>query len=171
MIGLDLKPIPSGAERAHVAERAQRSSIRRRSGDGARILGEAVETHLRSVNVGADSVTWDAQVNAEGEYEVELHYACRAADIGCVLELSFQESRLQATIQVAHEPPLQGEEHDRVQRRESYVKNFRALTLGRIHLHPGRGPLQLKALKIPGAEAIEFRLLMFRRTTGPTQQH
>lgn len=62
-------------ERAHVAERAQRSSIRRRNGDGARILGEAVETHLRSVNVGADSVTWDAWRREDGRWVLTAAYA------------------------------------------------------------------------------------------------
>lgn len=65
-------------ERAHVAERAQRSSIRRRSGDGARILGEAVETHLRSVNVGADSVTWDAWRREDGRWVLTAAYAAQA---------------------------------------------------------------------------------------------
>lgn len=65
-------------ERAHVAERAQRSSIRRRSGDGARILGEAVETHLRSVNVGADSVTWDAWRREDGRWVLTAAYATQA---------------------------------------------------------------------------------------------
>ncbi|MSY86432.1 MAG: DUF3071 domain-containing protein [Actinobacteria bacterium] len=69
---------PVLAERAHVAERAQRSSIRRRSGDGARILGEAVETHLRSVNVGADSVTWDAWRREDGRWVLTAAYAAQA---------------------------------------------------------------------------------------------
>ena len=69
---------PVLAERAHVAERAQRSSIRRRSGDGARILGEAVESHLRSVNVGADSVAWDAWRRDDGRWVLTAAYATQA---------------------------------------------------------------------------------------------
>ena len=43
---------PVMAERAHVAERAQLASVRRRSGEtGARTLGEAVSAHLRSHNI------------------------------------------------------------------------------------------------------------------------
>ena len=110
-----------------------------------------------------DRITWDAQVNAPGTYEVELHYACRPADVGCVLELSFQDARLRARIDEAHDPALRGAEHDRVERKESYVKDFKSLQLGRIKLSPGSGILQLKALEIPGDQAIEFRLLMFRR--------
>ena len=43
---------PVMAERAHVAERAQLASVRRRSSEsGARTLGEAVDAHLRAHNV------------------------------------------------------------------------------------------------------------------------
>jgi hypothetical protein len=66
---------PVLAEREHVAERAQRSSVRRRSGDGARILGEAVESHLRTVHVGADSVTWDAWRREDGRWVLTAAYA------------------------------------------------------------------------------------------------
>ena len=66
---------PVLAERAHVAERAQRSSVRRRTGDGARVLGEAVESHLRTVNVGADSVEWDAWRREDGRWVLTALYA------------------------------------------------------------------------------------------------
>jgi hypothetical protein len=66
---------PVLAERAHVAERAQRSSVRRRTGDGARVLGEAVESHLRTVNVGADSVEWDAWRREDGRWTLTALYA------------------------------------------------------------------------------------------------
>lgn len=66
---------PVLAERAHVAERAQRSSVRRRSGDGARMLGEAVESHLRTVNVGAGSVEWDAWRREDGRWVLTAAYA------------------------------------------------------------------------------------------------
>ncbi len=56
---------PVLAERQHVADRAQRSSVRRRGGEGgshggARTLGDIVAFHLRSLNVDPGSVTWDA---------------------------------------------------------------------------------------------------------------
>ncbi|WP_300462557.1 septation protein SepH [uncultured Nocardioides sp.] len=66
---------PVLAEREHVAQRAQRSSVRRRNGDGARILGEAVESHLRSVNVGADTVAWDAWRREDGRWVLTADFA------------------------------------------------------------------------------------------------
>jgi len=61
---------PVLAERAHVAQRAQASSVRRRSGEsGARTLGEAVAGHLRSANVDPDTaVEWDACRREDGKW-------------------------------------------------------------------------------------------------------
>jgi hypothetical protein len=60
---------PVMAERAHVAERAQLASVRRRSGEsGARTLGEAVSAHLRSHNVDPAVVEWDAWRREDGRW-------------------------------------------------------------------------------------------------------
>ena len=58
---------PVLAERQHVAERAQRSSVRRtgQSG-GARTLGDAVAAHLRGLNVDPDTVEWDSARREDG---------------------------------------------------------------------------------------------------------
>lgn len=60
---------PVLAERAHVAQRAQLSSVRRRSGEtGARTLGEAVAAQLRAVNVDPTAVEWDAWRREDGRW-------------------------------------------------------------------------------------------------------
>ncbi|WP_110205420.1 septation protein SepH [Nocardioides daejeonensis] len=70
---------PVLAERAHMAERAQRSSVRRRTGDtGARTLGDAVAAQLRVHGVGADSVEWDAWRRDDGRWTLTATY--EAAD-------------------------------------------------------------------------------------------
>lgn len=70
---------PVLAERAHVAERAQRSSVRRRSGEpGARTLGEAVAAQLRAHDVTPDSVLWDAWRREDGRWTLVATY--EAAD-------------------------------------------------------------------------------------------
>ena len=57
---------PVLAERAHVAQRAQLSSVRRRSGEtGARTLGEAVAAQLRAVNVDPSAVEWDVEADID----------------------------------------------------------------------------------------------------------
>jgi len=70
---------PVLAERQHVAERAQRSSVRRKPGEAAssaaRTLGDAVAGHLRSLNVDPDTVTWDARRREDGRWTLTGDYA------------------------------------------------------------------------------------------------
>jgi arylsulfatase A-like enzyme len=115
-------------------------------------------THWTSVE---DAATWDVEVGAAGRYAVELYYTCAAEDVGATLELTLGKSVLRARISEAHDPPLQGEEHDRAQRTESLVKDFRALPMGTMSLQAGAGELKLRASEIPGKSAMDFRLLMF----------
>jgi len=67
---------PVLAERQHVADRAQRSSVRRRNGaeqpagSGARTLGDAVAAHLRSINVDPTTVLWDAWRREDGRWSL-----------------------------------------------------------------------------------------------------
>ena len=110
-----------------------------------------------------DKITWQAEVGAAGKYEVTLHYAVPKGDEGAVLELIHNQSKLRYTITEAHEVPDRGQENDRVLRQESYVKDFKAVKMGIIALKKGKGELTLHALKIPGKEALEFRLLMLQR--------
>ena len=70
---------PVLAEREHVAQRAQRASIRRRLVEGgaapsARTLGDAVGSHLRSRNVDPDTVTWDAWRREDGRWTLTGSY-------------------------------------------------------------------------------------------------
>jgi len=110
-----------------------------------------------------DKLTWPAEVASAGRYEVTLHYAVPRGDEGAVLELSHNRSRLRYTIAEPHEVPARGQENDRVKRMESYVKDFRAVKMGVIALKKEKGELTLRAVKIPGKTALEFRLLMLRR--------
>ena len=60
---------PVMAERAHMVQRAQIASVRRRASEsGARTLGEAVDAHLRSHNVDPGIVEWDAWRREDGRW-------------------------------------------------------------------------------------------------------
>ncbi len=114
-------------------------------------------THFTSTD---DSITWDIDVATAGAYQATLYYTCPEADIGAMLELSCRDTRTQARVLEAHDPPLLGAEHDRVSRQaESYVKDFKPMALGALRLETGRGQLTLRALKIPGKQAAEVRLV------------
>ena len=66
---------PVLAERAHVAERAQRSSVRRKAGEaGARTLGDAVSSQLRALNVDPNHVDWDAWRREDGRWALTAAY-------------------------------------------------------------------------------------------------
>ena len=112
-----------------------------------------------------DRVTWDVEVATTGTYDVNLYYTCAEQDVGATVELSFNDSRLTGEIHTAHDPPMHGAADDRVERTESYVKDFQRLKLGSIALQKGRGTLTLRALKISGSQVMDFRLLVLDRNS------
>jgi hypothetical protein len=66
---------PVLAERAHVADRAQRASVRRKATDGpARLLGDAVAERLRARNVDPSTVEWDAWRREDGRWTLVADY-------------------------------------------------------------------------------------------------
>lgn len=86
-----------------------------------------------------DSIVWDCEVGQSGRYKVELFYTCPKADVGSTIQLSFNDSQVTGNITEPHDPPLEGMEHDRVKRRESYTKDWSRMTLGEIDLTKGKG--------------------------------
>ncbi len=108
-----------------------------------------------------DSITWDIEVASAGKYEAVVYYTCPAADTGSKVELSFNGAHTEATVSDAWDPPLYGKEHDRaVREAESFVKDFKPLSLGKFDLQPGRGQLTLKALSVPGKSVMDVRLIL-----------
>ena len=108
-----------------------------------------------------DTISLDVDVLAAGEFEVDLYYT--AVDAGAKFELAVDDSKLAGQISEAHNPPETGAEQDRVERAESYVKDFRPLSLGTIRLEKGPANLTLRAIEKPGREVMEFRMLMLKR--------
>lgn len=111
----------------------------------------------------SDSITWDVEVLESGRFEVQVYYTARKEDVGSTIQLSFGNDKISRQITEAHDPPLEGMENDRVERIESYVKDFKPMNLGTIYFETGRGLLTLKALDIPGGQVMDVRLLMFTR--------
>jgi arylsulfatase A-like enzyme len=105
-----------------------------------------------------DGMTWQIEVNAAGRYEAVIHYTCPKADAGSTVELALGDAKWTGTIAEAHDPPLRGKEQDRVPRAgESYVKDFRPLSLGAVELPAGKGTLTLRATKITGTRVADVR--------------
>ena len=66
---------PVLAERAHIADRAQRASVRRKAGEGSsRLLGDAVAERLRSRNLDPSAVEWDAWRREDGRWTLVADY-------------------------------------------------------------------------------------------------
>lgn len=110
-----------------------------------------------------DYISWQVEVLERGAFEVGLYYTCATSDVGATIELKFGIDSLQTQIQKAHDPPLFGMENDRVERMESYVKDFKRMDMGTINLEKGKGQMTLRAVDIPGSMAMDFRLLMLER--------
>lgn len=110
-------------------------------------------------------MTWDIEVAEAGDFEAIIHYTCAAGDQGSTIELSFQGEKLATKIGEPHDPPLYGMEADRTPNRgpESYVKDFKPLSIGKIRLAKGRGPLTLRATEIPGKSVADVRWVMLKR--------
>ena len=110
-----------------------------------------------------DSINWDVEVLSEGNFEVVLYYSCPQKNIGSTLLLELGSSSLSKTITDPHDPPLEGMENDRVPRIESYIKDFKPVSMGIINLKKGKGKLVLRASEIFGEEVIDFQLLIFKK--------
>lgn len=111
-----------------------------------------------------DEITWQIEVAQPGEYEVVVLYACAPENAGVVLECEAGAASVRAKVTQAHDPPARGAAEDRVPRElESYLKEFRPLSLGRLALPAGRTVLRLRAPEIPGREAVELGGVELRR--------
>lgn len=121
---------------------------------------DAFFTQWKSTN---DAILWPVEILGEGIFEVTIFYTCAPENIGCTIELGIGKTKILKKIEQPHDPPLKGMESDRVPRMESYVKEFKPLVMGNLSLAKGTGNLILKATEIPGKEAIDFRLLVFRK--------
>lgn len=157
----DNRPIPLGHLRTKYTQIPARDGIGhgniRRSN---RFPNSSYFTNWTSTG---DKIIWGVDVVDEGDFEVEVFYTCPEDDIGSTVQLSLGEQKLVGKVAEAHDPPLKGMELDRVERSESYVKDFQPMKLGTIHLEEGKGKLTLEALDIPGFQVMDFRLIMFKR--------
>ena len=105
-----------------------------------------------------DRITWNVEIVEGGDFEAEIFYAVPEVDAGATIALRYGDSSIEQTITEAHDPPLLGAEQDRVLRQESYVKDFKPVSLGTISLSTGTGILSLEALEMPGSQVQVFCL-------------
>ena len=102
-----------------------------------------------------DKISWDIDVHTDGEYIVAIHYTCPESDSGSEIELRCGDRTLLAKIVEPFDAPL-FDQTDRVLRKESYVKDFKEMSLGKIYLKKGLATLELRASKIFGKQVADF---------------
>jgi hypothetical protein len=113
------------------------------------------------------AITWDIEVATTGTYAATVYYTCPKRDVGSTVELTFASARVRAKVTEPRDPPAIGAAADRCPRAgESLVKEFRPLRLGTMHLEKGRGPLQLRALAMPGSQVMEVRAVELRMASS-----
>jgi hypothetical protein len=110
-----------------------------------------------------DRITWDIELGRPGDYEAIVYYTCPPENVGSTIELSLGSEKVSAKIATPFNSPLQGAEFDRVPREaESYWKDFKPLSLGKLHLAKGRGLLSLRALEIAGKQVADIRYVALK---------
>ena len=110
-----------------------------------------------------DTISWEAEVAQDGEFEITIYYSCAEDAIGSLFEVSFGDASIQGEIREAHNPGEYGASEDRVVRQESYVKDFKSLKVGKLKLKKGKGTLQIKGIKKNGRTLMDFRLMLLKR--------
>ncbi|HYE19835.1 MAG TPA: arylsulfatase [Tepidisphaeraceae bacterium] len=107
-----------------------------------------------------DRITWDVEVATPGKYHAVVYYTCPPADVGATLELSVGPVAVRTKVTEAHDPPLRGQENDRFKREsESYVKDFKPLTIGTLELSAGRATVTLRGVDVPGKSVMDVRMV------------
>lgn len=96
-------------------------------------------------------------MHTTGDYDVTIDYVCPEADAGSTIELSLGDAKTSGKVTPGWYPRLL-DDQDRASRGgESYMRDFKTLSLGTMKLPAGRGLLMLKALDIPGKTVAEVR--------------
>jgi len=108
-----------------------------------------------------DTITWEIDVGATGDYDAIIYYTCVEGDQGSRLQLSLQGGdSTQAQVIEPFDPPLYDKSRERVANSHYFVKDFKPLCLGRLRLEKGRGQLCLQAIEIKGKHAIDVHSLV-----------
>jgi hypothetical protein len=122
-------------------------------------------TNWKSKNA---SITWDVDVATAGDYEVIVRYTCAVGDEGVTMRLTseLQGESVQFTsapVVEVFDPPLYDKSKERVEKSHYFVKDFKTLLLGNLHLPEGECKLRLSADEIIGTKAIDVHSIQLVR--------
>jgi hypothetical protein len=128
------------------------------------------DSHMTNWLSKEDFISWEVALEQEGDFEINLYYACSKENVGTELSMSFGESFLTNKIILENNAPLIGMEHDNVPREESYIKDFKPLKLGVVHLKAGSGSLKVQSNSLLKANDLDIKLLTLRRLNSSNQK-
>ncbi|MGB1813888.1 MAG: arylsulfatase [Rubripirellula sp.] len=114
------------------------------------------------------SITWYVDVACDADYEVLVRYTCAAGDEGVTVrltaELHGESTRFtEASVVTVFDPPLYDKSKERVQKSHYFVKDFKSLSLGSVHLPEGECILRLSVDEIIGTKAIDVHSIQLVR--------
>jgi len=115
-----------------------------------------------------DSITWEVEVVNDADYEVVVRYTCAAGNEGVTMKLTRERDQqpvqhTSAPVQQVFDPPLYDKGKERVEKSHYFVKDFRPLSLGMLHLPVGKCRLRLTAEEMPGLQAIDVHSIQLNR--------
>ena len=109
-----------------------------------------------------DYIYWEIDVLEDGINNIELYYTLEKESVGTEIALEFENQIIKKTIDKFHDPRLVGSVKDKIERIESYTKDFKKINIGKISLKKGKSILKLKTTKMEGDKSIDFRLLILK---------
>ena len=99
---------------------------------------------------------WNLYVVREGEYRIVLKYACASPDLGSLLRVEAGGNELNLKVDKPF-VPMTIPSPDRVGRKEAPDRSWGSLTAGSLRLPKGGTQLKVRAIEIPGGEALELK--------------
>ena len=109
-----------------------------------------------------DYIYWEIDVLEDGINNIELYYTLEKESVGTEIALELENQIIKKTIDKFHDPRLVGSVKDKIERIESYTKDFKKINIGKISLKKGKSILKLKTTKMEGDKSIDFRLLILK---------
>ncbi|MFP6762046.1 MAG: arylsulfatase, partial [Planctomycetaceae bacterium] len=107
-----------------------------------------------------DFITWDIEAGHAGDYEAVVFYTCAKGDEGATVRLSAGDSEfIQSPVSLPFDPPLYDKSQERVAESHYFVKDFKPLHLGTLHLNKGRSTLKLDMPVLTGKRGIDVHSL------------
>lgn len=110
-----------------------------------------------------DRLWFDVEIVQAGEYELEIDYACAPADAGSLLRVRAGDAVAEVVVPAAPVQPVALSTRD-AKGRERYQKRvWGTLPVGRLTLTAGRQLLAIEAVRLAGAQVMDFKQIRLRR--------